>query len=163
MEDIKHCKYCDITKAKTEFQKHRAKCRSCRTLETKHWKSLNSQKHLDYQKEYKRTKYQTDLSFKMKQILRSRLRKALSNNWKAGSSVELLGCSIEEFKIHIEKLFKPGMTWNNWAQDGWHVDHILPLDSFNLSDPEELKKACHFSNLQPLWYNDNCSKSNKVE
>jgi hypothetical protein len=54
------------------------------------------------------------------------------------------------------------MTWNNHSQFGWHIDHIKPLDSFDLTDPEQQLVACHWSNLQPLWWRDNLSKNNKV-
>lgn len=64
-----------------------------------------------------------------------------------------------ELKQHLEKLFQPGMTWENWSRDGWHIDHIVPLSSFDLTDREQFLKACHFSNLQPLWAKENLSKA----
>ena len=74
-----------------------------------------------------------------------------------------LGCSIEEFKAYIESLFQPGMTWGNWGKGNnkWHIDHIRPISSFDLSDRDQLKKACHYSNLQPLWEVDNLIKGAK--
>lgn len=68
-----------------------------------------------------------------------------------------LGCSKIELKEYIESQFKPGMDWNNYGK--WHVDHIRPLSSFNLSVEEERIKAFHYSNLQPLWAVDNIKKS----
>ena len=55
------------------------------------------------------------------------------------------------------------MSWDNWALDGWHIDHIKPLSSFNLENREELKKACHYTNLQPMWAEDNLRKGSKYE
>jgi len=98
----------------------------------------------------------------MKCNLRSRLNSALKNNQKVGSAVNDLGCSIEFLKKHLEKQFKEGMNWNNYGLYGWHIDHIKPLDCFDLSDREELLKACHYTNLQPLWAEDNLSKGSKV-
>lgn len=163
MEETKYCQYCDKNKPLDAFQKSRAKCRPCRTLETKKWKQENSDQHYLYQKEYKAKRYKSDLNFKIKVILRSRVRKFLKNNWKSGSSVDMLGCSVEDFKLHIESKWQEGMSWDNWSKLGWHLDHILPLDSFDLSKPEDMAKACHFTNLQPLWALENCIKSNKVE
>ena len=104
---------------------------------------------------------QTDVNFKLSKRLRSRLNSAIKNSQKVGSAVKDLGCSIEELKKHLEAQFQPGMSWNNWSFEGWHIDHIKPLSKFNLTDKEEFIKACHFSNLQPLWSGDNLKKGNK--
>lgn len=74
-------------------------------------------------------------------------------------SAGLLGCGIAKLKAHLAKNFEPGMTWDNWGD--WHIDHIKPLTAFNLNDNEELEKACHYSNLQPLWARDNLRKSDQ--
>lgn len=75
------------------------------------------------------------------------------------SAVRDLGCSIEAFRAHIEAQFTDGMSWNNYGgRDGWQLDHIRPLMRFDLTDPEQAKAACHFTNLQPLWAKDNLNK-----
>lgn len=102
------------------------------------------------------------LNSKIARRLRSRLSNALNNNQKAGSAVGDLGCSIEEFKKHLESQFTDGMTWDNYGYWGWHIDHIIPLSTFDLSDPDQFKQACHFTNLQPLWSNDNFKKSDSL-
>lgn len=93
--------------------------------------------------------------------LRSRLNQAIKNNQKAGSAVADLGCSVEELRAYLESKFEPGMTWENHSLTGWHIDHIKCLDSFDLSDREQLKEACNYANLQPLWAKENIKKSNK--
>jgi hypothetical protein len=80
---------------------------------------------------------------------------------KTKKSQELLGCSIEFFKEYIEGLFTEGMTFKNHGFYGWHYDHIKPLSKFNLLDKEEQKKAFHYTNIQPLWAEDNLKKSAK--
>lgn len=98
---------------------------------------------------------------KIKHRLRSRLWQSLNGGYKSGSAVRDLGCSIEELKSHLESKFHEGMSWDNYGKDGWHIDHIKPLASYDLSDPEEFKRACHYSNLQPLWAEDNLRKGSK--
>ena len=83
---------------------------------------------------------------------------AIKSNQKAGSAVRDLGCSIKEFKACIESKFQHGMTWDNHGFHGWHLDHIIPLSKFDLTDREEFLKACHYTNIQPLWAYDNLSK-----
>ena len=101
------------------------------------------------------------LQRKLSLRLRTRLRVALKHHYKAGSAVRDLGCSVPELKQYLESKFQPGMTWDNWSHSGWHIDHIKPLAKFDLSNQEELLKACHYSNLQPLWAKDNLSKHAK--
>tara|TARA_B100001057_G_scaffold56665_1_gene50206 strand:+ start:212 stop:796 length:585 start_codon:yes stop_codon:yes gene_type:complete len=78
---------------------------------------------------------------------------------KITSTKDLLGCSIDDFKEHIEQKFSKGMNWENHGE--WHLDHIKPISKFNLEDKNERKKCFHYSNLQPLWAIKNLTKSNK--
>ena len=104
------------------------------------------------------------LNSKIASNLRSRLNKAVKNGYKSGSAVRELGCSIEELKTYLESKFYPHpitgemMTWDNYGRGGWHIDHVGPLCMFNLSDGLELRRACHYTNLQPLWAEDNLTK-----
>ena len=90
---------------------------------------------------------------------------------KAGSITKLIGCSKEELKKHLEKKFYPHpltgekMSWKNHTRNGWHVDHITPMDHFkkeDLTKIETQKKIMHFTNLQPMWSEENQKKSNKI-
>jgi hypothetical protein len=105
----------------------------------------------------------SDLNFKLSCALRSRVHHAIRGNFKAGSAIRDLGCSIEAFKLYIEKQFKPGMTWENWGHRGevWHLDHKIPLAYFDLIDRVQFLRACHFTNYQPLWALDNLRKHNR--
>ena len=78
--------------------------------------------------------------------LRRRLHDALKNNQKRGSAVKDLGCSVQELKKYLESKFQEGMSWDNWNYKGWHIDHIKPLASFNLTDRNQLLQACHYTN-----------------
>lgn len=112
----------------------------------------------DERKKYNYNKLKTDIQYKLRSNLRSRLNRAITNGYKAGSAVKDLGCSINEFKTYLESKFLPGMSWDNWSRDGWHIDHIKPLTSFDLKNREQLLEACHYTNLQPLWAEENLSK-----
>ena len=106
--------------------------------------------------------YHTSTQRRLSMILRSRIAKAINRDPKSGSAVRDLGCTINELKAHLEAQFVQGMTWDNWAYDGWHIDHIKPLASFDLADREQFLQACHYTNLQPLWAEENLSKNAKA-
>lgn len=109
---------------------------------------------------YLKNRRQSDINFKIACNLRIRLSKALRRNTKCGSAVKSLGCSIAQFKVHIENKWNCGMSWGNYGE--WHLDHITPLSSFDLTNTQDFIKACHYSNYQPLWAHDNLSKNNKI-
>lgn len=118
-------------------------------------------------KRIKRAKVRTkeDMGFLMRERLRSRLReaaKASKTYKKAGSFTESLGCSNQQLREHLESLFLPGMSWDNYGfgHDKWNIDHIRPLSSFDLTDPEQYKLAAHYTNTQPMWQPDNFRKGN---
>lgn len=108
-------------------------------------------------------KRKTEVNYKLATNLRSRLGSAIKNNVKKASAVKDLGCSIAELKMYLESKFQEGMTWNNWSRDGWHIDHIIALSTVDLTDEEEIKKVCHYTNLRPMWAKLNISKGNKCE
>ena len=105
-------------------------------------------------------KYHTDPMFKLSHLTRSRILKYLKskNIIKCTKTFNLIGCTKIELKHHIESLFIDGMSWDN--QGKWHIDHIIPLSS--VKTEEEIYKLCHYTNLQPLWAEDNLKKSNKL-
>jgi hypothetical protein len=95
-----------------------------------------------------------------KNVIMALKRKQIKKNYK---TEELLGTTVEHAKKHLESLFKPGMTWENHGVYGWHIDHIKPCASFDLTDFEQQKQCCHYTNLQPLWAKENMSKGAKYE
>jgi hypothetical protein len=109
---------------------------------------------------YQRIKYKTDINFKLTKNLRRRVSNYIAMSLKDAPTIELLGCSIEQLKQHLISKFKPGMSWRNYGK--WHVDHIRPCASFDLSKPAEQRKCFHYTNLQPLWAGDNLRKGSKV-
>jgi hypothetical protein len=116
----------------------------------------------EYTKEYTKEKYKNDPVFRITSNLRSRLIISIKDNKKSDHSLNLIGCTPNELKRHIEKQFTIGMNWDNYGYYGWQIDHIIPCSSFDLSKPEEQKKCFHYTNLQPLWAEQNLSKSDKI-
>ena len=105
-----------------------------------------------------------DPNFKLTCNLRCRLLDAVKNQGgiKSSGTFDLLGCSAQEVRTHLEKQFKEGMSWENHGVFGWHIDHIIPCTAFDLTDPEQQKLCFHYSNLQPLWREENLKKGNKI-
>ena len=97
----------------------------------------------------------------MIQYYRTRTWSAYTKNKKTKSTLELLGCTGIELANHLEKQFQPGMTHDNYGE--CHIDHIKPIVSFDLSDPEQEQECFHYTNLQPLWGSENLSKGAKYE
>ena len=104
-----------------------------------------------------------DPAYKVKVNIRKRVRNALKcKGLVSKGCIRFLGCSSKELIDHLESKFQPGMSWDNYGTHGWHIDHIKPLSSFDLTQEESLKVVCHYTNLQPLWAEDNIRKSNKT-
>lgn len=128
----------------------------------KKWTLKNKDYMRNYWNEYSKKRKKDDINYHLIHILRNRLSKFIKNKSVNYSFIKLLGCSIDELKIHLEKQFKEGMNWGNYGFRGWHIDHVYPLSKANLTNENELKKVCHYTNLQPLWWKDNIVKGNKI-
>lgn len=92
--------------------------------------------------------------------LRRRIYGALRPNKKTVGSMDLVGCTLPRLRAHLESLFAPGMSWDNYGK--WHIDHIMPCSSFDLLDPAQQRECFHYTNLQPLWAEDNIRKRDKT-
>lgn len=122
---------------------------------------------------YKQDYLNNNIDVKIKHRLRCRISMAMRSKDanKCTSSSKLLGCSIHEFKKYLEGKFTKGMNWENYGKNGWHIDHVIPCDSFDLTIPDQQKKCFHYSNLQPLWattsiaiqYGESCDYKGNLE
>lgn len=126
------------------------------------YNAKNKEKIREKKRLYQRTRRRENIQCKLRHNLRRRLHHALRGAFKTGSAVRDLGCSISEFKTYLESKFQPGMSWETYGRIGWHIDHMIPLASFDLTDRGELLKATHYTNLQPLWAVDNLLKGANV-
>jgi hypothetical protein len=115
----------------------------------------------EYKREWMRNRRLTDISFRIQQNCQKRIWDAVRGNCKSATSKKLIGCSSDDLRDHLSSQFTDGMTLDNYGE--WHVDHIRPCSSFDLSIPSEQEKCFHFSNLQPLWAIDNLRKSDKYD
>jgi hypothetical protein len=164
-------------------------CAECKTQIARKWAAANKEKKAKHNKKYaaknkekiaaykvkyyeenkdkinayRKNRKETNTQFRLECALRIRINKVINRGYKVGSAVDDLGCTSTELKAYLESKFEAGMSWENWSQYGWHIDHIKPLSSFNLEDREEFLEACNYTNLQPLWAEDNLKKGSKLE
>jgi len=168
---------------------YRAECKDCRKEKTLLYRNNNKEKINEYNRTYKdrkvngettvnlftiderrkkvseySTKYIKDRStrdplFKLKIRIRQLVSKSIGKGGytKRSKTRDILGCGFEEFKLYIESLFKENMTWENYGE--WHLDHRIPISWAKTE--EEIYKLNHYTNLQPLWREENQSKGNK--
>lgn len=133
-----------------------------RQWDIKHRKTRNEisrrwrQKNRQHIREYKNKRRRENIQSRLRHTLRSRLNGIISNGQKVGSAVRDLGISIKAFMLYIENQFESGMSWDNYGE--WHLDHIIPLASFDLTDRQQFLEAYNWLNYQPLWAKDNWSK-----
>lgn len=116
-----------------------------------------SPEYKEWLRTYQRHRRRNDPAFKIAGNLRNRLFCALQGHSKSARTLELIGCDIDFLRRWLEAKFLPGMTWENYGE--WHVDHIMPCASFDLSDPVQQRTCFRWTNLQPLWAADNIRKS----
>lgn len=185
---LKKCWCCDRSKSVMEFNRDGSKndglstiCRCCNKIKNKEYRSKNLNERRRKDKEYKRInrhkvcarynyRYKNDPVFKLKENLRNRTKLAIKGHLSSGTILEYLGCSIEELKQYLENQFYNNpetgeeMTWQNHSLYGWHIDHVIPWATVKDSnDNEQIKKVCHYTNLQPLWAEENLKKGDKYD
>ena len=158
-------KYYEANKEKLkqyrEANKENAKqYREANKEKAKQYREANKEKLNKWNNQYCEARRLVDPLFKMRGNLSSRTYKAFKYKGykKTSQTQEMLGVDWEVCKAHIERQFKKGMKWRN--QGEWHIDHIIPLAS--AKNEKELRKLCHYRNLQPLWAVDNLNKSDKI-
>lgn len=111
-------------------------------------------------------RYKTDINFKLKRRISSQILNMVKHGCvrKAYKTEILLGCTVKEFKDHLESKFQEGMSWDNHGIGAgkWNIDHIIPCSMFNIADPEQQKLAFNYKNTQPMWSEENIAKGNRT-
>lgn len=127
----------------------------------KRYNNLYWKTHRYEHNKYIRDRKKIDPIFKLTTIVRSRMGAYIKKNEirKTNKTFEFVGCTPKELKQYLEKKFKSGMSWKNHSLKGWHIDHIKPLSLAKNFD--EVMKLCHYTNLQPLWADENIKKKDK--
>ena len=144
-----------------------SRCNNCCNKKSKAYGKRSEAKAKRRKRERRRR--QEDKQYRIKQNLRRRIRIAMYkvHTKKSTFTLDLLGCTLTQFKQHLQSLFQPGMTWDNYGRiDGircWELDHIRPCASFDLTKTKQQKECFHFSNIQPLWHDENLEKSDSWE
>ena len=180
---MKICTKCQANKNFNEFYfvKHsgyyRNECKSCwkqRTAKYKFsplalikikernrkWNKENREIVNRRLRKYYKINKELNPKIKLLKNLRRRILHSVINGRKSATTLKLLGCSVEFVKSHIESQFKNGMSWDNYGIRGWHIDHIRPCASFDLTIPEQQFKCFHYTNLQPLWATTEIARKN---
>lgn len=120
---------------------------------------------------YEKERWVKDINYRIASGLRGRLYKALVDQNaldKKGHIMELLGISLTEYRKYLEKQFQPGMSWGNWGSyrvetpQVWNIEHTIPVATFNLTNPEEQRRAFHYTNTTPMWGKENLEKGAKL-
>tara|TARA_B100001250_G_C19702030_1_gene745197 strand:- start:10 stop:1038 length:1029 start_codon:yes stop_codon:yes gene_type:complete len=164
----KVCTKCKEEKTIDNFYVHkmkksiRAECKQCSSKSRKERYKNNREAIIKQTTAYQNEKRKIDPAFKMEKNLRNRLYQAMihQNAYKCDKTMTLIGCSKSFLKKYIEEKFLNGMVWENYGSM-WVIDHIKPCCVFNLEDENDQRKCFHFTNLQPLWKEQNSEKGGK--
>lgn len=164
------CLVCLNKKSLERYYNNREKC----LKDNKKWREENKEKYSQKRKktnkkrrkkirEYERLYYANNPSARIAKNLRVRLSNLIKGRIKIGSAIKDCGCSVKELKDYFQSKFETGMTWENYGngEGKWNIDHIIPLSKFDLTNREDFLKACHYTNLQSMWWYDNLKKRNK--
>ena len=163
--ETKVCSSCKLDLLKDNFSKCsksktglQSVCKTCKNIKLTEYYKSNPSKRV-YNKELQLKRYQKN---KVTFNFSRRMRKSLNGIKESKSWETLVNYSLEDLKLHLEKQFTNGMSWENYGE--WHIDHILPISSFNIQDynDEYFQKCWSLENLQPMWAVENIKKSNKI-
>jgi hypothetical protein len=167
----KKCRKCKEEKLLLDFFKSRDRsdgfsnlCKTCDNIRRRETKNKNRDKENKVKRDYHKNKMIISDNYKIRVQMSQRLNKALVSDSEKSSIVADLGCSIYDFKNYLSSLFSDGMNWTNYGsgENKWCLDHIIPLALFNLSNKACYEKACHYSNIKPMWSIENSKKKHSL-
>ena len=170
----KICKKCSDLKNINSFSKNpknkdglMSYCKNCNSQRVNNWRKNNLEVEREYRRRYSKDRKAQDSLFKLTINIRSLIlcsykRSCKGVYKKARKTENILGCTIPEFIEHLKSLFTEVMTLENNGQceECWHIDHKIPISSAKTE--EDIIRLNHYTNLQPLWRDDNLSKGKKI-
>lgn len=152
-----------VIKNKEKYLKYQSDYRQKNNIKLKkYFKIRNKRDRIKLNKQHiinKKIRYHKDINFRLRECLGARIRQSLKYGFKSKSTLKLIGCSIKQLRNYLQSKFKNNMSWSNYGK--WHIDHIRPCCSFDLSKPSQQRKCFHYTNLQPLWALENLRKGKK--
>jgi hypothetical protein len=184
----KHCHNCSNTLPVSSFAKNKSRKdgyqTQCRVCMSKRRKNMSTEKRREYKVTYKQTlrdnpvlkeradvvrrkydndRYRENIEHRLKTIVSVHIRSALNEEYEP-HVFKHLGYTPTQLKEHLESQFDSRMSWDTHGQYGWHIDHIVPQSSLPFTDytDENFLKCWSLDNLQPLWWDENLAKSNKI-
>lgn len=174
----KRCSGCKLEKPKSEFGPDKGRpdglrpyCKKCKARESRIYRERNPEVSARASNEWSKRnpdsirlrnkRYREKPENRIHQSVSSRIYAALKGK-RGAKTVDILGYSFSDLTEHLERQFLPGMSWDNYGE--WHIDHIIPLSSFEIGGPDDpnLKRAWSLTNLRPLWRLDNIRKNAKI-
>ena len=168
-----YCKYCKQELSEDSFYltRSKVKCKKCTIKDSKHtsklWKLKNASKYKQITKKYRQMHRIEKNEYAKKYYIKNKLVICIQSGIfaslkgkKRSTWQKLVGYDLKTLKEHLESLFEPGMNWNNYGKFGWHIDHIRPINTFNITseDCEDFKKCWALENLRPLWWDENLKR-----
>jgi hypothetical protein len=167
------CKICLIEKSQSYKNKNKEKVLSSYSryrvankekmkLARYDYKLKNKEKISKYRTYYSNKRRKESNVIRLSENIRRRINFfiSLKKITKKCKTFDIVGCLPDFLKRYLENKFSEGMSWDNYGYYGWHIDHIIPLCSAKTED--EVLKLCHYSNLQPLWCDDNFKKGGRL-
>ena len=167
LNEYRRCNKCHKMLTYSHFYKDKSRvdgirytCKKCSNTHHTEWIKKNKKAHSITRSNYHSRKTKNDIEYRISHNMRNRIRNAVIRDSGSRVSIRDLGCTISDFKKHIESKFVYGMSWNNYGE--WEIDHIRPVASFNLKNKAQVKECFSYINTQPLFKEDNMKKGCKL-
>lgn len=192
MEEQRTCKRCNQMLPSINFRpRNKVTCRECERENSRQWKAANKAHTLQYTREWKATnkeyvseynskysienrneiqkrstayhimRYHNDVNFRLARQIRDKCNRVMKSVRPSKDALDILGCSQKFFKAWLQYNFTSEMNFENYGKV-WHIDHLIPISKFNLTDDTEMRKCFHWTNCQPMLARKNQSKNNRV-